>query len=89
MKVIFRNEERRRQDRMEKEASLIHREIVIHFDESEEGAGVFDPEEALLDELLRKEEEEVMTLLATREESDEMMDMEDVIMTDIDDDEGK
>jgi hypothetical protein len=79
MRVIFRGEEKRRLARMEKEASLVHRETLDHLDETEEDV---DPDEALLEELLRKEEEEVLALLAAREEPD--TEMEDVIMSDID-----
>jgi len=65
---------------MEKEATLIHRETLDHLDEVEEEV---DPEEELLDELLRKEEEEVMALLAAREQAEnEMLEMEDVVMSD-------
>jgi aminoglycoside phosphotransferase len=88
MRVIFRGEEKRRQARMEREASLIHRETLNHLDESddveEEGAS----EEALLEELIQREEEEIFALLAAREEAEEgtVADhgMEDVVMSDID-----
>ena len=67
---------------MEKEASCIHRETLYHLDELEEGQTVTNPDEQLLDALLRKEEEEVLALLAAREEPDrEVNDMEDVIMS--------
>jgi hypothetical protein len=82
MGVIFRGEEKRRIARMEKEASLIHRETLHHIEEAEEDV---DPNEALLEELLRKEEEEILALLAAREELDKRAsEMEDVIMSDID-----
>ena len=90
MRVLFRGEEKRRQARMEKEASLIHRETLNQLDESEEGQTMTDPDEELLEELLRKEEEEVLALLAAREEVGENdMEMEDVIMNDIDIDESQ
>ena len=74
---------------MEKEASLIHRDTLDSFDESEEGDAGTDPDEALLEELLRKEEEEVLALLAAMEDAnreDEFM--EDVMMDDININEG-
>ena len=81
MGVIFRGEEKRRLARMEKEATLIHRETLDHFDEVEDGV---DPDEVLLEELLRKEEEEVLALLAAKEQAEnEMLDMEDVVMSDV------
>jgi hypothetical protein len=90
MRVLFRGEEKRRQARMEKEASLIHRENLNHLDESEEGQTMTDPDEELLEELLRKEEEEVLALLAVREELGvNDMEMKDVIMSDIDVDESQ
>ena len=80
MRVIFRGEEKRRQARMEKEATLIHRETMNHLDEVEEEV---DPDEELLEELLRKEEEELMALLAAREQAEnETLEMEDVVMSD-------
>jgi hypothetical protein len=80
MRVIFRGEEKRRQARMEKEANLIHRETMDHLDEVEEEV---DPDEELLEELLRTEEEELMTLLAAREQvENETLEMEDVVMSD-------
>lgn len=83
-------EEKRRQARMEKEASLVHRETLNHLDEPEEGQPLTDPDEALLEELLRKEEEEVLALLAAREELGvNDMEMEDVTMSDIDIDESQ
>jgi len=89
MRVLFRGEEKRRQARMEKEASLIHRETLNHLDDSETRDTEIDPDAELLEDLLRKEEEEVLALLAAREESEEMMiDMEDVIMSDIEIDDG-
>jgi hypothetical protein len=82
MRVIFRGEEKRRQARLEKEATLIHRETLNHLDESEEGKT--DRDEALLEELLRKEEEEILALLTVREESEpQATEMEDVLMSDI------
>jgi tRNA U34 5-carboxymethylaminomethyl modifying enzyme MnmG/GidA len=80
MRVIFRGEEKRRLARMEKEATLIHRETMDHFDEVEEEV---DPDEELLEELLRTEEEELMALLAAREQAEnETLEMEDVVMSD-------
>jgi len=80
MRVIFRGEEKRRLARMEKEATLIHRETMDHFDEGEEEV---DPDEELLEELLRTEEEELMALLAAREQAEnETLEMEDVVMSD-------
>lgn len=85
MGVVFRGEEKRRQARMEKEATVIHRETMDHLDEVEEEV---DPDEALLEELLRKEEEEVLALLAARDQAEnEMLEMEDVVMSDIEVDE--
>ena len=70
---------------MEKEATVIHRETMDHLDEVEEEV---DPDEALLEELLRKEEEEVLALLAARDQAEnEMLEMEDVVMSDIEVDE--
>jgi hypothetical protein len=87
MRVIFRGEERRRQARMEREASLIHRETMERFDESEENeiaGGEADADEVLLEELLRKEEQEVLALLASMEEGNlEEQGMEDDIMEDV------
>ena len=71
---------------MEKEASLIYRETLNHLDESEGASEETDPDAELLEELLRKEEEEVLALLAAREEYEELItdtDMEDVVMSDI------
>ena len=80
MRVIFRGEEKRRQARMEKEATLIHRETMDHLDEVEEEV---DPDEELLEELLRTEEEELMALLAAREQAEnDTLEMEDVVMSD-------
>jgi hypothetical protein len=94
MGVIFRSEEKRWRARMEKEASLIHQEAMNHLDEPEEFElenGV-NPDEASLEELLRIEEEELLALLAARDEAkvktmemtqDSTVDMEDITMTDI------
>ena len=71
---------------MEKEAGVIHRETLSHLDESEGVGEEIDPDAELLEELLRKEEEEVLALLAAREEYEELItdtDMEDVVMSDI------
>ena len=79
---------------MEKEASLIHQEAIDHLDESEEleRENGPDPDEALLEEVLRIEEEELFMLLAAREDSQELGEatteestavMEDVEMSDI------
>jgi ATP/maltotriose-dependent transcriptional regulator MalT len=79
MRVIFQGEEKRHRARMEKEASRIHRETLDHLDESEEG-DEFNPDEALLEEILRQEEAEILALLAAREENqdiDEDMDIDD------------
>lgn len=82
MRVIFRGEEKRRIANMEKEASRIHRETLEHLEETEND---INPDEALLEELLRKEEEEVLALLAAREEPDQnATEMEDIIMSDMD-----
>jgi hypothetical protein len=77
MRVIFRGEEKRRLARMEREASLIHRETLERVEEMQEGE-----DEVLLEELLRKEEEEVLALLALMEEGEGMDDeiMEDIVM---------
>ena len=84
MRVIFRGEEKRRQARMQKEASLVHRETLDHLDESEERETKVDPNESLLEELLRKEEEEVLALLAAMEEANQGdAGMEDMVMDDI------
>jgi hypothetical protein len=87
MRVIFRGEEKRFQALMEREASLIHRETLDHIDEVEgDGEGVSD--EALLEELIRQEEEEVLALLAAREEiGQSITEDEDIVMSDIDMDE--
>lgn len=70
---------------MEKEATVIHRETMDHLDEVEEEV---DPDEVLLEEELRKEEEEVLALLAARDQvENEMEGMEDVVMSDIEVDE--
>ena len=85
MRVIFRGEEKRRQARMEKEATLIHQETLNHIDEVVEEV---DADEVLLEELLQKEKEEVMALLAAREQAEkDLLGMEDVIMSDIEIDE--
>lgn len=95
MRVIFRGEEKRRQARMEREASLIHRETLNHLDESEDVEGEGASEEALLEELIQREEEEIYALLAAREEAEERtvadhgMEDEDVVMSDIDFDESR
>ena len=71
--------------RMEKEASLIHRDTLYSFDESEDGDREIDPDETLLEELLREEEEEVLALLAAMEDANREEElMEDVMMEDID-----
>lgn len=83
MRVIFRGEEKRFQVLMEREASLIHREALDHIDEVE-GDGESVSDEALLEELIRQEEEEVLALLAAREEmGEDMMVDEDIVMSDI------
>jgi len=71
---------------MEREASLIHRETFYSFDESEESVDADrNLDEILLEELLRKEEEEVLALLAAMEGANKEEDglMEDVMMEDI------
>ena len=70
---------------MEREASAIHREAMDHIDESEEEREEKDADEVLLEALLRTEEEEMMALLAAREELEGIseFDEEDVIMSDI------
>jgi hypothetical protein len=69
---------------MEREASLIHRDTLASFDESEDGDRGTDPDEALLEELLRKEEEDVLALLAATEDAHREEEfMEDVMMEDI------
>ena len=75
---------------MEREACVIHRETFQQFDGLEDEV---HSDEALLDELMRLEEEEILALLATREEAREVMEgenvmeAEDVVMSDIDLDE--
>jgi hypothetical protein len=83
MRVIFRGEEKRFQVLMEREASLIHREALDHVDEVE-GDGESVSDEALLEELIRQEEEEILALLAAREEmGEDMIEDEDIVMSDI------
>ena len=72
---------------MEREATLVHRETLVAWDEADEvtlSLGL-DPDEVLLEELLRKEEEEVLSLLAAMEEAkkDEEEYMDDVMMEDV------
>jgi hypothetical protein len=78
MRVIFRGEEKRRRARMEKEASLIHSETLQDMEDEEQVP--VDADEVLLEELLRKEEEEVLALLASFDDAQK----EDVEMADVD-----
>ena len=83
MRIIDQGEERRRQARMEQEA---RRWTSSQPDEPEQMDTNVDTDEALLEELLRKEEEEVLALLTAKEEFERnMLDMEDVIMSDLED----
>ena len=84
MRVIFRGEEKRQRAKMEKEANRIHSEALGRLDEAEEMEAVIDADEKLLEDLLRKEEEEVMTLLAAVNGTDtEDEEMEDIDMNDV------
>ena len=85
MRVIFRGEEKRWRANLEKEARLIHRE-TSDIDEVEENDKSADVDEKLLEELLRKEEDEVLALLEAKEKADaeEDVEMEDVTSSDID-----
>ena len=84
MRVIFRGEEKRQRAKLEKESSLVHSEALNHLDEAQETNVEVDHDERLLQELLRKEEEEVMALLASLEETEQMdAEMEDVVMSDV------
>ena len=68
---------------MEKEASIIHSETLHHIDDSEDVQGQADRDDVLLEELLQKEEEEVMALLASLDETNtEDVEMEDLGMVD-------
>jgi hypothetical protein len=80
MRVIFRGEDKRHYAQMEEEASLIHQGALNHLLESEAANTEIDPDQTLLEELLRKEKEEILALLALMEESD----MKDVIMSEND-----
>jgi hypothetical protein len=77
MRIIFRGEEKKRLARMEREASLIHRETLERVEQIQE-----EEDEVLLEELLRKEDEEILALLALMEEEQGMEDeiMEDIVM---------
>jgi len=84
MRVIFRGEEKRQRAKMEKEANRIHSEALGRLDEAEEMEAIIDADEKLLEDLLRKEEEEVMTLLAAVNGTDtEDEEMEDIDMSDV------
>ena len=74
---------------MEKEASLIHFEVLNHLDELEETRNEVDIDEKLLEELLREEEEDIMAILATMDQKDAVEDpvdeaMHDITMSDFD-----
>jgi len=86
MRVIFRGEEKRWRTKLEKEASLIHREAMSDIDDVEEKDKSVDMDEKLLEELLRTEEQEVLALLDAMEKADAEADaeMEDVTTSDID-----
>ena len=84
MRVIFRGEEKRQRAKLEKEASLVHSEALNYLDELQEMNASIDPDEKLLQEIFQKEEEEVMALLASLEETQqEDAEMDDVVMSDI------
>ena len=70
---------------MQKEATLVHSDAIAHLDEGEEIEAELNVDESLLEELLRKEEEEILALLATFEEpTNDDGDVQDVVMSDID-----
>ena len=84
MRVIFRGEEKRQKAKMEKEASRIHSHALSRLDEAEEMEGVINADEKLLEEILRKEEEEVMALLVAVNGTDPAgEEMQDIDMSDI------
>ena len=88
MRVIFRGEEKRRQASMEKEANRIHHEALDHIDENEEVMQEDNPDMTAFEEMMRKEEEEVLALLMAKEVAELNSEMEDILMSDIDIDEG-
>ena len=83
MRVIFKGEEKRRQESLAREASLIHRASLDHLDESEDGRWSVHPDEALLEELLKSEEEEISALISLREHETQDSEMEDVVLSDV------
>ena len=83
MRMIFRGEETRRRARIEKEANMIHRETLDHIDETGEVMQEDNPELIAFEEMLRKEDDEILALLMAREEADISLEMDDVLMSDI------
>jgi hypothetical protein len=85
MRVNFRSEEKSRREKMETEATLVHSDAISRLDEGEEIDAGLNVDEYLLEELLRKEDEEMLALLATLEETkSDHGDVQDVVMSDID-----
>jgi len=73
---------------MEKEANRIHHEALDHIDENEEVMQEDNPDMTAFEEMMRKEEEEVLALLMAKEVAEINSEMEDILMSDIDIDEG-
>jgi len=73
---------------MEKEANRIHHEALDHIDENEEVMQQDNPDMTAFEEMMRKEEEEVLALLMAKEVAELNSEMEDILMSDIDIDEG-
>ena len=73
---------------MEKEANMIHHEALDLIDETEEVMQGDNPDMTAFEEMMRKEEEEVLALLLAKEEAEMNSEMEDILMSDIDVDEG-
>lgn len=73
---------------MEKEANRIHHEALDHIDENEEVMQEDNPDMTAFEEMMRKEEEEVLALLMAKEVAELNSEMEDILMSDIDIDEG-
>jgi hypothetical protein len=73
---------------LEKEANRIHHEALDHIDENEEVMQQDNPDMTAFEEMMRKEEEEVLALLMAKEVAEINSEMEDILMSDIDIDEG-
>lgn len=73
---------------MEKEANRIHHEALDRIDENEEVMQQDNPDMTAFEEMMRKEEEEVLALLMAKEVAELNSEMEDILMSDIDIDEG-